>query len=235
MIKLIERHFLLKQNNVLANFIADIQDTLYNPVNIYEGDELNEPFVNELTTKFELDKDKVEKINMHNQFCGELTFQLPTQNLSQFLELLPNTLSYLLQYLRCDSLSFILSYPTPWLFQKNDFEFVQQAYSYFKSIGVTGDFKGGFVINSDELTSFLPHLYWLTRSNAALPECYFSFKDTELIGHICQYGSIHFYFYSEIEKSKIEEQLQILGLKKIEANKCGNYFTETLVGRQTLE
>ena len=113
----------------------------------------------------------------------------------------------------------------PWLGQQNDYKPVKKAMDYLKGIGTTDDFAGGFKANGTDLEKLSDNLFWIFRCNASLAYCFFSGIEKDFVGSICQYGNIHFHFYSETEM--IQTKNAALDLGMIEIEKCFENFSET--------
>jgi hypothetical protein len=238
MIELLDRKKLLSLNQTFAAFILNIQDAKYNPMhNRYEPGIM---YVEDDEKARYVSKDECDKWNREEQvgfdqirdkiqvkpqkFIDELVFKLPHSEINQYLENLSDALENLNKKLEWQSILFLLEYPTPWLWQANDFEPVKKAIDYLQNLGATNDFKGGFIANGQDLKNLIKQLFWLIRCNASLPDCYFSGLEKEFVGHICKYGNIHFYFYSEADRNEIHLEAQKVGLYSIETNHCFDSF-----------
>ncbi|RJE75238.1 hypothetical protein [Reichenbachiella sp. MSK19-1] len=108
---------------------------------------------------------------------------------------------------------------TPWLNQNNDYPPVLEALNFLKT-KIDFDFNGGFYLTQHEIKEFIPHLFWLTRCNASLPQFMMSFEKSKTILNICKNGVLHFEFYDSIEKHKFLRLFK--DMKFIEINSCND-------------
>ncbi len=126
---------------------------------------------------------------------------------------------------------------TPWRFQENEFPPVAAALAYLTKEGVKRSFNGAIGIKASDFEVFLPHLIWLTRCNAALPQFYFTTKKQQFIGHICQYGTLHIHYMTKKAEAKLSGKLAEAGFKGLETAECGIRFPEEengIEGRQLM-
>ena len=107
-------------------------------------------------------------------------------------KLLGLELTKMIKYLDCDELIFLGDTKRPWLYQDNDYPPVKKAMQYLIDNKISKSFHGAILVNTVQLPLFIKHLYWLTRCNASLPYFYFMDKNQKILGHICQYGNVHF-------------------------------------------
>jgi len=91
---------------------------------------------------------------------------------------------------------------TPWLYQENDYPPVLAATKYLNQ-KIDKKFNGGFELEARSISSFIPHLFWLTRCNASLPEFMMSFIKSKTVISLCKYGILHFEFYDSKERDEI--------------------------------
>ena len=245
MIQTLSRKEILKMNKSFAKFISDIQDIKYNPAteeNKYtEGymilDEDEEArFVSQdesdIMTQTEYKeylsiKDNIEFPQFTNKYFGNKVYNLPNNEVDIYVENLAKTIEKFCKNLKWESVLFLLEYPTPWLSQKNSFKPVKNAIKYFKKLGVKRKFIGGFIANGEELKELIQNLFWLTRCNAGLPICYFTGINSKFTANICQYGNIHFEFYSKKSKNQIEKNASKYNLIEIEDGRCLQNFNES--------
>ena len=104
---------------------------------------------------------------------------------------------------------------TPWLYQKNEYPPAKAAYEYL-SQQVEPNFNGGFVLASDDLIDFIPHLFWLTRCNMALPTIWMAYESSTTIMNICKNGILHFEFYDKVETTETLTHYKARGFKSVE-------------------
>lgn len=109
-----------------------------------------------------------------------------------------------LKSLNINELIFLGDTSTEWLYQKNDYKPVREAYIYLESNKIGKTFNGGLIVRVSELPVFLKHLFWLGRCNAAFPLVHFLDEKQVFVASICKYGSIHLSIL-DIEADKLTE------------------------------
>ena len=110
-------------------------------------------------------KDHLEVQNS-NKWDGRSTLVSSKKIATDYLDEIGQVLTELTK--RFGHLLILGDWNTPWLYQKNDYPPVQMAIDYL-SQRFDEKFNGGFKLDSNEITEFIPHLFWLTRCNASLP------------------------------------------------------------------
>jgi hypothetical protein len=243
MIELLNRQEILKLSKAFASFIINWQDQEYNPSQEYntykagmmydmklgkprhysqeEIDLMNAERLEEYNSK----KDNVVTGSIEENYSGTLIYNLPSAEISDYIENLAGSIETLAEKLDWEAVIFLLVYADPWLEQQNDYKPVKSALKYLKSIGVTDEFTGGFKANGNDLKELVKHLFWIFRCNAALPYSFFSGINKDFVGSICKHGNIHFHFYSENEYFEIRNKCLDLGMTQIE--RCFENFSET--------
>lgn len=151
--------------------------------------------------------------------------------------LMTESLNSFLKSIGCKKIWILGDAKTPWRFQDNDFPPVSAALAYLKKKGVKRSFNGAICVKADQFEVFLPHLIWLTRCNAALPQFYFTSKKQNFIGHICQYGTLHIHYITSKAEKSLSAELLEAGFKSLETAECGIRFPEEengIEGRQLM-
>lgn len=235
MIQLISRSAALK-NEVLASYIGGWQEAI---------DPRRDPYVaspEEGISQAELDKLQQKRIEEYLQlrddiqpkpfeFHGEIKYNLPLRELHLYPKALGKTLEKLSKALQSD-LFFLLDYGIPWLSQDHDFPAARAALTYLKEQGMSENFAGAIQANGEELSSFVSHLFWISRCCASLPHCYFSTDQHAFVGSICKYGNLHLYTYS----APVKLALQAFATQNqlIELDQCVEAFSASggIEGRQ---
>ena len=100
-------------------------------------------------------------------------------------------LQYLVESMNIPSLIFMGDTGAAWLSQDNDYAPVKEAMDFLEGEKVGKKFNGGLKVTAEDLTTFIPHLFWLVRCNAALPIFYLMNEDQTVLANFCQYGNIH--------------------------------------------
>lgn len=114
---------------------------------------------------------------------------------------------------------------TPWLNQQNDYPPVSRALKFLGQ-KIDDEFNGGFVLSENEILEFIPHLFWLTRCNASLPEFMMTFENAKTVIEICKYGVLHLAFYNIEEREQILKIYRTKGFKKVENCSDPIYFDD---------
>lgn len=245
MIERLDRTSIFKLNKTFAAFILEEQDAIYNPSHDYNKYEPEEMIVHgaeapTLITQAMCDqwnkdryedflqkKDHFETAPINDKNTGSAVYHLPrAATATSYFDNLANTVSELADRLQWKSVLFLLNYSIPWLHQDSDYEPVKKALDHLKRLGVDENFTGGFKASGPELKEFVKNLSWIIRCNASLPTCYFSGIDTDFSASICQYGNLHFYFYSESCQLQLNEAAKDLGMVEVEDGNCTPYFSE---------
>ena len=243
MIELLNRQQILNLNKTFASFIIDWQEEQYNPelennkskaglmydivlnkpryYSQEEVDQMNAERLKEYNRK----KDNIETIPIEEKYTGTIIYNLPYAEIDDYAQSLAKSIVILSEKLGWESVIYLPVYRMPWLGQQNDYKPVKRAINYLKSIGTTDDFAGGFKVNGTDLEKLLNNLFWIFRCNASLAYCFFSGIDRNFVGSICQYGNIHFHFYSHAEMIDTKNAAIDLGMIQIE--KCFENFSET--------
>ncbi|WP_460569959.1 hypothetical protein [Flaviaesturariibacter terrae] len=104
-----------------------------------------------------------------------------------------NGLTELLQLMSINEVLFFGDTSAPWLFRQGPFQdHVRAARMYLRKLGAAKNYTGGFVVESTELLSFLPHIFWLTRANAVSFDVNFIDRNETILCHPCKYFNLHF-------------------------------------------
>ncbi len=140
---------------------------------------------------------------LKNKWIGQTTLKSGKKNSKDYVHDLGESLEGLRIALHQKSLIILGDWTTPWLYQDNDYQLVKKALSFLR-LKVDNTFNGGFELAGPDLIEFIPHLFWLARCNASLPEFMMAFTDSKTVITLCKYGILHLEFYS------LEEQLKIL-------------------------
>ena len=193
-----------------------------------------------------LDKYKIfplrwyDEVKEEEQYYAPKTFQsyiltLKSKSFKGHLSVLGAELTKLVQELCSDTLIFFGDNELPWLNQINEYKPVKEAQQYLIENKIGKRFNGGLQVNLLELPTFIRHLGWLIRCNAALP--YFHFVDAgqNILGSICQYGNIHLFALKPETDFLIKSFIERSKFEYIDSN-CSNSFgkSSAIKGRRTL-
>ena len=179
---------------------------------------------------------KEEEVYFYPKVFNSCILTLPSKSFKGHTKLLGTELNKLAKELGGDTLIFLGDTELPWLYQVNDYKPAKEAQQYLIDNKIGKRFNGALQISSSELPTFIKHLCWLTRCNAALPYIHFIDTGQNIIGNICQYGNLHL----DTLNAKIDKHFKIIIDKSmfmyLEGNKCYNQFgkTSAINGRQTV-
>jgi hypothetical protein len=197
----------------------EIGERLFLDIDDDEATILTEQLADELNAEqlkdYEANRDKFsfyESIELN--FIETRLFISSKTNTADYLIELSNILEQTRQKLRETHLLILGDWNTPWLSQQNDYLPVKNALTYL-SAKIDRSFEGGFLVKEQEVTEFIPHLFWLVRCNATLPLIYFTFPNSKTFISICKYGVLHVEFYSDDEKTTILEILSDWKFKEV--------------------
>jgi hypothetical protein len=181
------------------------------------------------------DELKEEEVFYAPKTFNSYILTLTSKSFKGHLSILGTELGILIQELGSDNLIFLGDNKLPWLHQPREYKPVKEAQQYLTANKIGKRFNGALQVSFLELPTFIKHLGWLIRCNAALP--YFHFVDTgqNVLGNICQYGNIHLCtlkpetelpITSFVERSKFE----------FTDSSCTNTFSKSgaIIGRQIL-
>ncbi|WMX13148.1 hypothetical protein [Aureispira sp. CCB-E] len=230
------RKEILKLNPTFSTFIIQLQNSTYNPELSHqykEGEEilfendkiekltkeaaqrLNQEAIDEFIKKKDyFPFEKETKLN----FCGRALFKSTKTDTIVYLNDIADILNIIRQSLNESSILILGLIKNSW-FQENDYAPISRAMNYLEE-KINKNFDGGFILKENEILKFIPHLFWLIRCNASLPETYMTFPKSKTIFYICKYGIIHFEFYDEAEKKQILEILEKKHFEKV--NSCND-------------
>jgi hypothetical protein len=134
---------------------------------------------------------KDEEVFFYPKVYKSCILTLPSKSFKGHAKALGTEVTKLAEALHTDTLLFLGDTETPWLYQDNDYKPVKEAQAYLIASKVGKRFNGALQVNTAELPTFIKHLAWLTRCNAALPCFYFIDERQTIVGSICQYGNLH--------------------------------------------
>lgn len=161
---------------------------------------------------------------------------IPSKSFKGHIKTLGIELSKLTKELGYDTLIFLGDTETDWLYQDNDYKPVKEARQYLMDNKIGKRFNGALQVDNLELATFIKHLAWLTRCNAALPSMHFTDTKQNIIGNICKYGNLHI----DTLNKKTDRLLNIFIdnslFKYLDGNNYYNQFgkTSAIAGRQTV-
>jgi len=242
MIELLNRQETLNLNKIFAAHIIEWQsrlrphpDHLYKPdqeyydpmqgvVRYYSPEECKK-LNNDWAEEYERKRDKIEVISIDSLYAGTTIYVFKYDTINNYINHLANGFTELADKLKWKSVIFLADYAEPWYGGRNDFQPLEDAIDYFKIIGATDTFTGGFKVDLYDLPQFLKNYFWLCRCYASSPYRFFSSPGKNVVLYLCQYGNIHFHYFSEEYKKEIEAHAKDIGM--IKEDQCFEPFSET--------
>lgn len=217
MIKPVSRHDLLQINLVFAAAIIAIQDSKYNPRKIlhYEKVSNTDEISQEEIELYDQRRDVIDLDENTAQFYSTFALCTDTDNMTDIPAKLSANLKQLMQDLNQKQAIFILEFNTPWDFQHNDFPKVKIALSYLYSLGMSKDFSGGFIVETDDIETFFSHIFWLIRCNAGMPDLYFSGENIPIIISCDRFGNLLCDSYNQNFESQFKKKATSSGFSVV--------------------
>ena len=143
-------------------------------------------------------------------------------------KLLSNEWVSLFKKMGCTNLYFIGQTNTPWLYRTDhDYKYVVGALTHLRKNGISKTFNGAIKLNINELHEFAIHLYWLVRCNGIIAYVDFINEDNNLMGNICQYGSLHLNTLNKDTDDRLNEVLSYTDFQLLGDEGCTDPFSAT--------
>jgi hypothetical protein len=115
---------------------------------------------------------------------------------TKYIKALSVAIGNLVEELGYEFLIFLGDSKTSWLYRSEEnrgkSKAINEALDYFGNKNIGPRFNGALRLDVTEVGEFTEHLYWLTSPNAALPIFHFMDGSENILGSICQYGTVHF-------------------------------------------
>jgi hypothetical protein len=182
------------------------------------------------------DVDADEETFFYPEVFKSYILTLPSKSFKGHIATMGKAVANLVKAFHSDTLVFLGDTETPWLYQQNDYKPAKEAQEYLTDKKVGKLFNGALQVDTPEIPTFIKHLAWLTRCNAALP--YFHFTDTEqnIIGSICKYGNLHLDALNEEADKTLQSFVHRSKFEVGDRNSCYNWFSKAsaISGRQTI-
>lgn len=161
---------------------------------------------------------------------------LPSKSFKGHAKALGVQVTKLAEALHTDTLIFLGDTETPWLYQDNDYKPVKKAQEYLTANGIGKRFNGALQVNIAELLTFVKHLAWLARCNAALPCFHFIDERQTIVSHICRYGNLHLDTLNEQANRNLEQLVENSRFEYGNTYSCYNRFGKSgaIAGRRTV-
>lgn len=152
------------------------------------------------------------------------------------IKVLATELSRWTKEIGSDTLIFLGDTQLAWLNQENDYKPAKEAQQYLRDNKIGKRFNGAIQVSISELTTFIKHLSWLTRCNAALPYFHFTDEGQNIIGHICKEGNLHLDTLNEKTDQQLRTFIDTSKLEYLIGGYCYNQFgrSSAIAGRRTI-
>jgi len=114
----------------------------------------------------------------------------------KYIKALSVAVGNLVEDLGYESLIFLGDSKTSWLYRieenRGKSKTINEALDYFGNKNIGPRFNGALRLDIRDVREFLERCYWLTSPNASLPIFHFMDGGENILGSICQYGTVHF-------------------------------------------
>ena len=219
---------ILNMNHCFAEHLISVQKAKHEPSDEWsEGDSVILDDSDEVTVltkkqahklnaedlKHYLDNKDDVKVEQLNKWESRSTLVSSKQISNDYFDDIGNTISQLSN--RFGNLIIMGDWSTPWLSQENDYPPVVAATKYLNQ-QIDEKFNGGFELEANSISCFIPHLFWLTRCNASLPEFMMSFIESKTVISLCKYGILHLEFYDSKEREEILTLFNKMNFKEVD-------------------
>lgn len=154
-------------------------------------------------------------------------FTLDSKSAKGHARLLSVELSKLVKNMGFGRIRFLGDTNIPWLFRDHDYKPVHDALNYIRENKVSKTFSGALEIDIANLPEFFINLYWLVRCNGVVNYVYFSDAENNILGNICQYGSVHFSVLNKGTDEVFESEIQRTKFKLMSDRDCADPFSKT--------
>jgi hypothetical protein len=182
------------------------------------------------------DVDADEETFFYPKVFKSYILTLPSKSFKGHVAALGKEVTKLVKALHTDTLVFLGDTETPWLYQQNDYKPAKEAQEYLMDKKVGKRFDGALQMDTSEMPTFIKHLAWLTRCNAALPYFHFTDPVQNIMGSICKYGNLHLDTLNEHADNILQSFVNSSKFEFGDRNSCYNWFgnTSAISGRQTI-
>lgn len=181
--------------------------------------------------------DKNEEEFFYPEVFKRYILTLPSKSFKAHATFLGKEMAKLVKALNTDALIFLGDTETPWLYQNNDYKPVKAAQEYLTYHKTGKRFNGALRVDTAEMSTFIRHLAWMTRCNAALPDVHFIDQGQNIVGSICKYGNLHLDILNKQADKILKTFMNSTKFEYGDKNSCFNWFgkTSAISGRQTVE
>ena len=161
---------------------------------------------------------------------------LPSKSFKGHVNALGVEIAKLTKALHAEALIFLGDTETSWQYQQRDYKPVKEAQDYLTKKKIGKRFNGALQVDTAEMPAFIKHLSWLIRCNAALPYFHFTDQGQNIVGSICQYGSVHLGVLNELADKTLMLFIDRSKFEYGDTNSCNNWVgkTSAIPGRQTI-
>ncbi|KRT13021.1 hypothetical protein ASU31_26820 [Pedobacter ginsenosidimutans] len=133
-------------------------------------------------------------------------------------------LNHLLKGLKSDCFIFLGDEKLAWRFREGKYKNFKKGMQFLENEGIGKDFKGGLIINKQNLPQFIKHLADLVGTNGIVQYVYFTDESQSVLGSICKEGNLHISTMNEesddaLKKVVLSTKFEFLN------GKCYNQFS----------
>ena len=138
--------------------------------------------------------DENNEIYYYPKVHSKYWIRLETKSSKILAKLLSDELFQLFKFLNVEKLIFFGDYDRTWISKftenRDDYEPLIEAVSYFKNLKIGNRFKGGVEVKLEELSEFIVHFYVLTKCDASFSYYHFMNEEQSILGFIHYSGEV---------------------------------------------
>ena len=107
------------------------------------------------------------------------------------IKALGKELIHLLEGLKSDCFIFLGDEKLAWRFREGKYKNFKKGMKFLENEGIGKGFKGGLIVNKQNMVQFVKHLSDLVRTNGIVQYVYFTDESKSMLGSVCKEGNIH--------------------------------------------
>lgn len=136
-----------------------------------------------------------EKIEDYDYFYPE-TFAnyiltITSKTNKNHVKALGEELNHLLEGLKSGCFIFLGDEKLTWRFREGKYKNFKKGMEFLEKEEIGKDFKGGLILNKQNMIQFVKHLSNLVSTNGIVQYVYFTDESQSMLGSICKEGNIH--------------------------------------------
>ncbi|MFM2359666.1 MAG: hypothetical protein RLY16_1659 [Bacteroidota bacterium] len=172
------------------------------------------------------DPKEEEDVFNYPRVFANYVFTLPSKSYKGHIKLLGTQLVFLANSLGIDHFIFMGDEDTAWLRRFNTYDCFQESLQYLSDNKIGKRFNGALQVETAEIPLFIKHLAWLVRTNGLLPYVHFIDPEQNIIGNICQHGSLHISSKNKTADKKFKNIITKSQFAYLTDGRCYNKFSK---------